>query len=71
MAETFKKSASIDVSATDGKIKLSAGGSGSSSGSTSVTLSKGSTFAYGLVKLDWEKGKNTIDSVEDDKWGGN
>jgi hypothetical protein len=66
MAEAFKNSASIDASATDGKIKLTASGTHSSSGSTSVTLSKGSTFAYGLVKLDWKKGK--IESVEDDKW---
>jgi hypothetical protein len=67
-AETFENSSSIEVSATDGKIKLTAGVSHGSSGSTSVTISRGSTFAYGLVKLDWNKGKNKIESVEDDQW---
>lgn len=68
-AEAFERSSSVDVSATNGKIKLSAGGSSSSSGNKNVTLSKGSTFAYGLVKLHWAKGKKRIESVDPDQYG--
>lgn len=71
MAETFSRSTSIDASATDGKVKLTAKGGTSSSGNAQYTLSKGSTFAYGLVKIDWDKGKDKIDSLEDDHWSFN
>jgi hypothetical protein len=71
MAEIFQRGTTANMSATDGKLQLTAGATTSSSGSNSVTLSKDSTFAYGLVKLDWGKGKDKIDSVEDDWWGAN
>jgi hypothetical protein len=39
----------------------------------SVTVFKGSVFAYGMVNLDWAanraKHKTTIVKVTDDQWG--
>lgn len=36
---------------------------------TTITLSPGTTYAYLLCKLDWNKGKTKVEKVTDDQWG--
>jgi hypothetical protein len=68
-ASIVTKSASLEVSASGNGIKLTAGVSGSGTSATSVTLSPGSTFAYGLLMVaDWSKGKDKIEKMTDDQW---
>jgi len=69
IAEQLEHSTAVSLSGTDGKLKLTASGGNSGSRDTTITLSKGSTFAYGLVKIDWAKGKTRVDSLEDDQHG--
>jgi len=72
VAKSFEASKSIDLSVNAGVAKVSAEGGVSSSGSSSITLSKGSAFAYGLVKIKWDanqkKNKTKIVKLTDDQW---
>ena len=72
-AKSFAAGASFDVTASVEGVKITANGNGGSSGSTTVTVSKGMCLAYGLVKLDWDasmkKNKTEITKVTDDQWG--
>lgn len=56
----------FNVTGTVEGIKISASGEASTSRPTTVTLSPGTTFAYLLVKLDWNKGKTKLDKCTDD-----
>jgi hypothetical protein len=73
LAKSFTASTSFDISVNAGIIKVTGEGQVGSSGQTSVTVSKGSVFAYGMVKLDWDanraKNKTTIVKVTDDQRG--
>jgi hypothetical protein len=72
-ARSFSKGSSFEVSVNVGVVKVSVGANGGSSGSTSVSVSRGSIFAYGMVKLDWDahsaRNKTKITKVTDDQWG--
>lgn len=72
IAKNFEADKSLSLSANAGVVKVSADGGVSGSGSTSITLSKGSAFAYGLVKIQWDatqkKNKTRIVKLTDDQW---
>ena len=72
-AKSFAASTSFDVSVNAGILKVTGEGRVGSSGQTTVTVSKWSIFAYGMVKLDWDanraKNKTAIVKVTDDQWG--
>ncbi len=76
--QSLTASGSVTVSGSaeiDGiKISSTQSVSGGMAHSTTVTLSRGSIFAYGLVAIDWNKsgGKKTdIKKLSDDQWGFN
>jgi len=75
LADSFASSNSFGVSLSVGAVKITAEFGAGSSGNTSITLSKGTTFAYGMLKLDWDanqkKNKTKITKVTDDQWGPN
>lgn len=75
LAKKFAASKTFDVSVKAGVVNVSVNGGVGASGQTSVSLSKGSTFAYGLAKLDWDakqkKNKTKVTKVTDDQWGPN
>lgn len=72
IAKSFEASKSLSLSVDAGVAKVTAEGGVSGSGSSSITLSKGSTFAYGLVKMDWDANQNEnktkIVKLTDDQW---
>lgn len=72
-AETVTHASGFSVTADSGNIKLTVTGGNGSSDTTTVTLSPNMTFAYGLVKLDWDahqdKNKTRIVKLTDDQWG--
>jgi hypothetical protein len=72
LAEHFKTygstSAGVEIKAIKGDAQLTV--SGGKQGSQSIVLSKGTTFAYRLHKVnDWNKGKTRVEGVEDDYKG--
>ncbi|WP_224369572.1 hypothetical protein [Hyalangium versicolor] len=69
MAHTFTTSGHLTFNKTGGKLQVSASGGGTTSGTTSVTLSPGTTYAYLLAKVDWNKGKSKVDQFNDDQFG--
>jgi hypothetical protein len=71
ITKTFTSATSFNITVNQGLVKVSAEGSSGGSGATTVTVSEGSCFAYGLVKLDWDKGKHQLDKVTDDQWSFN
>jgi hypothetical protein len=65
LAEHFESSAAVDLKADGPKLELSAGGG--RHGSTTITLSEGSVFAYKLHKVKkWNRGKTAIEDMEAD-----
>lgn len=65
---TVSGSAEIDGIKITATQSVSAG----TTRSTTVTLSRGSVFAYGLVAIDWNKSglkKTNIKKLSDDQWG--
>jgi hypothetical protein len=75
LAEEFSRAQSFDVSGGRGKIKVTIKGKTGGSGSSTVTVSKGSTFAYLLASLDWnakrKRKKNRVIDLDDDQWSVN
>ncbi len=75
LANSFASSNSFDISLSVGAIKITAEFGAGANGNASITLSKGMTFAYGMLKLDWDanqkKNKTRITKVTDDQWGPN
>ena len=75
MAETFSRSQRFGVAVSRGQVKVTAKGTTGQSGDTTVTLSKGSTFAYMLASLDWnartKKKKTRVVDLDDDQWSVN
>ena len=73
LARSFTSSTSFNVSVNAGIVKVTAEGKVGSSGTMSVTLSEGTTFAYGLVQLDWDanlkKNKTKVVKLSDDQQG--
>jgi hypothetical protein len=70
LSEQFDTSGSVKVAAKGVDISVTA--SGGKYGSQTITLSKGSIFAYKLHKVkDWNKGKTQIENMEADYKGMN
>jgi hypothetical protein len=73
LAKSFTASTSFDVSVNAGILQVTGEGRFGTSGLTAVAVSKGSVFAYSMVKLDWDahraKNKTTIVKGTDDQWG--
>jgi hypothetical protein len=69
MAHTFTTSGHLTFNKTGGKLQVSVSGGASTSGTTSVTFSAGTTYAYLLAKADWNKPKTQVDKYNDDQWG--
>jgi hypothetical protein len=69
MAKTFSTSGRLTFAKTGGKFQISANAGGSTSGTTTVTLSPGTTYAYLLCKADWNTGKTKAEKFVDDQWG--
>lgn len=68
LAEQFDTSGSIQVAASEADLNITA--SGGKYGTQTITLSKGSVFAYKLHKVkDWNKGKTQIENLEADYHG--
>ena len=74
-ATSFSNSASLDVTASVSGLKISAQGGLGSSGSISIELDPGTTFAYLLLKPKWDanqkKNWTRIVDWEDDQWSMN
>jgi hypothetical protein len=72
-ATKFDNDASVDLSVGKGPLQATVGGNRASSGETTVQISKGTTFAYLLAKIDWDanlkKNKTKIMDLDDDPWG--
>ena len=68
LATKFDNDVSGNLSAEKGKLKVTVGGSHSSSGQTTIIISPGTGFAYLLLKIDWEKHKTKIKDLDDDQW---
>lgn len=71
MSTVFTKDNTVELSAGSGPIKATVGGSFGSAGSTTVTISPGTCFAYLLAKIDWAKGKKSVEDLDDDQWSFN
>lgn len=70
LSEHFSTSASISAAANGVGSGLEVTASGGKHGSQTVTLSKGTTFAYLLHKVkDWNNGKTQIENLEADYKG--
>jgi hypothetical protein len=68
LAEHFDTSGSLEVSAKDDDLNVTV--KGGKHGSQTITLSKGSTFAYKLHKVkNWSNGKKRIEDMEADYHG--
>lgn len=68
LAEHFNTSGAVTVSAKD--INLDVTASGGKSGTQTITLSAGTTFAYKLHKVNkWNSGKTRIEDMEADYKG--
>lgn len=67
-AESFTTSTSFSVSGvTGGGIEIKGTASGKTTRTTTVTLSPGTTFAYMLLKVEWNDAKTKITGTEDDQ----
>lgn len=72
LSEQFESAASITVEASDVDKSLDVTASGGIKGKSTITLSKGTTFAYLMHKVkDWNKGKTRIEDLEADYKGMN
>jgi hypothetical protein len=70
LAQHFQTSGSISVSGTVNGVSADITASGGTEGTQTITISKGSTFAYLLFKVkDWNSGKTQILDLEDDTAG--
>ena len=73
VADAFTSSSSFEVSGSPSAMRITGRNNNQASGATVVTISSGSTFAYSMVKLDWNassKDKKTkITDVDRDQWG--
>ena len=72
MANQFNSKANAELSVGVDGLEVTAGGSHTSSGATTVKISKDTTFAYLLVKIDWDaklkKNRTKIVDLNDDQW---
>lgn len=59
----------LDIKDKNIKIKANRKLQGGSTETTSLVISKGTVFAYGLVKIDWASRSTRVKKVTDDQWG--
>jgi hypothetical protein len=70
LAEHFQTSGSISVSGSVNGVSADITASGGTQGTQTITISKGSTFAYLFYKVKtWNSGKTRIEDLEDDTVG--
>jgi len=70
LAQHFKVSTKFHAAASKGSNALEIVASGGTSGSQTIELARGCTFAYGLHKVkDWNRGKTEILDMEDELFG--
>jgi hypothetical protein len=72
LANQFNNNVTVNLSAGVKGLEAKVGGSGSTSGTTTVQISNGTCFAYLLAKIDWDasqkKNKTKIVDLDDDQW---
>lgn len=68
IATQFDGDITVDLSAGVKGLEATAGISSSTKRTTTVSIAAGTTFAYLLAKIDWGKGKDQIDDLNDDQW---
>ena len=72
LAYQFEKNVNVELSAGIKGLEAKVGGGGSGSGATTVQISKGTCFAYLLVKIKWDakkkKKRTRIVDLNDDQW---
>lgn len=66
--KSFSSATSFGVSVQAGVVKVTAQTGVENGGSTSVSVSNGSIFAYGIAKIKWDK-NDKIEKLTDDQWG--
>jgi hypothetical protein len=71
LASQFSNTYDVKLSSGVKGLEAEVGVSGSSSGTTTVTISKDTCFAYLLLKIKWDNngGEPKILDLEDDQWG--
>jgi hypothetical protein len=69
-ASSFSGASRFDLSAdAAGIVSVAASGGTSVASKSTVKLSSGTTLAYLLLKLDWNKDKTHINDIDADEWG--
>jgi hypothetical protein len=73
IATKISSSTSLAVAGTTGGLTVTAKGKTKDEKDTTVTLSKGTTFAYLLAKMDWDKknGDKVVEKLTDDQFSMN
>jgi hypothetical protein len=71
LATKFDNDVTVTLSAGKGPIEAKVGVSHSSSNAATVQISAGTTFAYLLVKIDWNDNKSKVVDLDDDQWSFN
>jgi Gasdermin pore forming domain len=69
-AESFSHGSKFSVGANAaGIVSVTASGGGLAAGGSKLTLDPGMVLAYGMLKLDWNKGKTAVDGTRVDEVG--
>ncbi|WP_051114368.1 hypothetical protein [Methylobacter marinus] len=72
LANQFDNNIHADLSVGAKGLEATVGGGSSTSGTTSVRISKGTCFAYLLARIDWDaklkKNRTKIVDLDDDQW---
>lgn len=70
VATKITNSTSLSAAGTNGALTVTAKATAKNEKDTVVTLSKGTTYAYLLVKIDWDKkdGKKVVEKLTDDQF---
>jgi hypothetical protein len=73
IATKVSSSTSLSAAATNGALTVTAKATVKNEKDTTVTLSKGTTFAYLLAKMDWDKkdGNKVVEKLTDDQFSMN
>lgn len=71
LSTKFTNNVTATLSAGIKGLQAQVGGSGGTSGSTTVNLSRGTCFAYLLLKIQWNspKDRSRVVDLNDDQWG--
>jgi len=69
LANEFSRNINVGLSAGVNGLEASLDTGFGASGTTTVSLSKGTCFAYLILKIEWNKNKGKIIDLDDDQWG--